>query len=377
MMSLPSVFEPFKINYNANDQKWDITTLMSKCAQGGERLRSQNPDFANVVRHEGHKGGNKRASRPNKSKKGKKPYEAPQQNDPSAPKKLICYHCDNKSHERKDCPKFKAWCERKGNNDIISIVDESFYAYFPLSTWWIDSGATIHVINSSQGMSGVRTIRKGTRMLRVANGVEADVEAIGALQLELRGGFILPLDDVLYVPSIERNLISVSKLDLDAYSCTFGDSKCVISLNGDIIYRAPLHNDLYLLSHNNISVMNVSELSHKRKRGHETSPKLWHSRLGHISKGRMERLIREEILPRLDFSDLDQCVDCIKGKFAKQIKKDGAKRSSGILELIHTDICGPFNVKSVDGFSYFITFTDDYSRYGYIYRIREKSEALD
>ena len=66
-----------------------------------------------------------------------------------------------------------------------------------------------------------------------------------------------------------------------------------------------------------------------------------------------------------------------KGKFAKQIKKDGAKRSSGLLELIHTDICGPFNVRSVDGFSYFITFTDDFSCYGYIYPIREKSEALD
>ena len=73
--------------------------------------------------------------------------------------------------------------------------------------------------------------------------------------------------------------------------------------------------------------MNVSDVNHKRKRSNATSSKLWHSRLGHISKGRMERLIREEILLKLDVADLDQCVDCIKGKFAKQIKKDGAKRS--------------------------------------------------
>ena len=64
-------------------------------------------------------------------------------------------------------------------------------------------------------------------------------------------------------------------------------------------------------------------------------------------KGRIEHLNREEILPQLDFSDLDICIDCIKEIFAKQIRKDGAKRSSGILELIHTDIWGPFNVKSV------------------------------
>ena len=58
----------------------------------------------------------------------------------------------------------------------------------------------------------------------------------------------------------------------------------------------------------------------------------------------------------------------IKGKFVKQIKK-GAKRSVEILEIIHTDICGPFPVRSVDGCDSFITFTDDYSRFGYIYLI--------
>ena len=203
------------------------------------------------------------------------------------------------------------------------------------------------------------------------------MEAVGTLQLPLHSGFALCLLNVLYVPSIQRNLISVSKLDRDGYSCTFRNNRYVISCDGDTVCYAPLHDELYLLSQSYISVMNVSDINHKRKRGNETSSKLWHSRLGHISKGRIEHLIREEILPQLDFSDLDQCVDCIKGKFAKQIQKDGAKHSSGLLELIHTDICGPFNVRSVDGFSYFITFTDDFSHYGYIYPIKEKSEALD
>jgi hypothetical protein len=49
----------------------------------------------------------------------------------------------------------------------------------------------------------------------------------------------------------------------------------------------------------------------------------------------------------------------------------------GILEIIHMDICVPFPVKSVDGFDSFITFTDDFLRYGYIYPIQERSEALD
>ena len=52
----------------------------------------------------------------------------------------------------------------------------------------------------------------------------------------------------------------------------------------------------------------------------------------------------------------------LKEKYVKKIKKDD-KRSVGILQIIHTDICGPFSVKSVDGYDSFITFIDDYSRY--------------
>jgi hypothetical protein len=80
----------------------------------------------------------------------------------------------------------------------------------------------------------------------------------------------------------------------------------------------------------------------------------------------VEHLIKEEILMPLDFSNLGHCIECIKGKYAKHIKKMGATRSLGVLEIIHTGICGPFNVKSVDEFNLFITFMGDFSRYGYI-----------
>jgi transposase InsO family protein len=52
-------------------------------------------------------------------------------------------------------------------------------------------------------------------------------------------------------------------------------------------------------------------------------------------------------------------------------------RSKEVLDLIHTDLCGPMSTSARGGYEYFITFTDDYSRYGYIYLMRHKSEALD
>jgi hypothetical protein len=48
-----------------------------------------------------------------------------------------------------------------------------------------------------------------------------------------------------------------------------------------------------------------------------------------------------------------------------------------VLEIIHIDICGPFPVRTVDGFDLFITFIDDYSRYGYIYPVEKRLEVLD
>ncbi|KAF7839432.1 Retrovirus-related Pol polyprotein from transposon TNT 1-94 [Senna tora] len=81
---------------------------------------------------------------------------------------------------------------------------------------------------------------------------------------------------------------------------------------------------------------------------------LWHKRLGHISKERVDRLIKDQILPSLDYSDMGTCVDCAKGKLTKTEKKS-ATRSEGLLELVHTDISGPYST-TLCGKKYFITF---------------------
>ena len=70
--------------------------------------------------------------------------------------------------------------------------------------------------------------------------------------------------------------------------------------------------------------------------------------------------------------DLSTCEYCLVGKSAR--KSYGKRtRAECQLQLIHSDICGPMNV----GASYFITFIDDYTHYGYVYLIVHKSETLD
>ena len=52
-------------------------------------------------------------------------------------------------------------------------------------------------------------------------------------------------------------------------------------------------------------------------------------------------------------------------------------QSLELLEVIHSDICGPLRTKTHRGMKYFITFIDDYSRYGYTYLLKHKSEAIE
>jgi hypothetical protein len=128
-----------------------------------------------------------------------------------------CMWCKKRGHYQKNYIEFLKHMNKQGE-DHVTFVYESLFLSYEKSTWWIDSCVTIHIANSLQGFHMRRTLQKGERSIRVTNGVEVEVEAIGELPLELNNGFILRLYNVLYVPSLSRNLISVSCLDDDGYN---------------------------------------------------------------------------------------------------------------------------------------------------------------
>lgn len=75
---------------------------------------------------------------------------------------------------------------------------------------------------------------------------------------------------------------------------------------------------------------------------------------------------------------LSFCEGCLAGKMQrKPFPTLGEIRSSSKLQLVHSDICGPMQTESIGGASYFITFTDDYSRCCAVYYMKHKSEALE
>ena len=104
---------------------------------------------------------------------------------------------------------------------------------------------------------------------------------------------------------------------------------------------------------------------------------LWHCRFGHINEKRISKLHKVGLLNSFDFESYDTCESCLLGKMTKDPFTGHNERANELLDLIHTDVCGPISSDARGGYKYFITFTDDCSRYGYVYLMRHKSESFE
>ena len=379
--TLPPDFRIIKTNYNSQDETWSVNDLIARVVAEEEKLKKEKGHLALCV-SSSHKRKNKKSR--NRTHKGT--HDTTGQSDNMGPKKTSfkrdgdrCFFCKKKGHIKKDCAKFKAWLSKREptGNDSLALVCESNLSEAPSSSWWLDSGATNHVAFTIQGFINRRKPNQDESKLTVGNNEKADVVFVGDVILILDSGFRLMLKDTFYVPSFRRNLVSLSCLDMYDYSFEIKSNVISLFLNSNKVECCYMSNGLYILclSPNDIYVAYTAEkVVSKIPLPKEQSYALWHKRLGHISKDRVERLIKTNIMPALK-NGLETCVDCCRGKMTK-IRKKTAVRSSDLLEVIHTDISGPYTTTLCRNF-YFITFIDDYSRYGYLYLIKEKTESLD
>ncbi|KAL0367172.1 UNVERIFIED_CONTAM: hypothetical protein Sradi_3607300 [Sesamum radiatum] len=115
---------------------------------------------------------------------------------------------------------------------------------------------------------------------------------------------------------------------------------------------------------------------HKCKVDDYKKAQIWQARLGHISKDRIRKLVDSKNLEIDDLDHLPTCESYLKGKMTKKPFVGQSAIDNGLLDLVHTDVCGPLSTPARGGFSYFIISTDDHSRYGYVYLMRYKSEAF-
>lgn len=186
--------------------------------------------------------------------------------------------------------------------------------------------------------------------------------------------------DVLFVKDLKCNLMSIRNLTQHGYTVVFEGDKATVSHNGKPQFIAHTNGRLYEV---NFQLENdvFAGISGEAKINTVTQ-NLWHFRLGHLNLADMQKMIRKEMALGMDSitvnTDSEPCEPCIYGKQSKMTQKPNKRpRSHRILELVHTDVCGPMSQPAWDGSRYFVSFTDDFLRASMIYCIEKKSDVME
>ena len=121
----------------------------------------------------------------------------------------------------------------------------------------------------------------------------------------------------------------------------------------------------------------VNVISKKRGRQSTNLSLKWHLRLGHVGEQKIHKMEKDGLIDLLGSDPYPTCESCLKGKMARSPFTGTFERATEVLGLVHTDICGPFGEMARGGFYYFITFTNDHSRFGLVYLMKQKSESFE
>nr|AAX94813.1 retrotransposon protein, putative, Ty1-copia sub-class [Oryza sativa Japonica Group]ABA93176.1 retrotransposon protein, putative, Ty1-copia subclass [Oryza sativa Japonica Group] len=229
--------------------------------------------------------------------------------------------------------------------------------------------------SKTKGLKRSRNLARGEVDIHVGNGASVVAVAVGTMPLSLPSGLVLELNNCYCILALCKNVISASCLQAEGYGFRSVDNGCSVYYNDIFYFHAPMMNGLYIVNLDGCSVYNINA---KRQRPNDLNPTfIWHCRLGHINERRMEKLHRDGLLHSFDFESFETCESCLLGKMTKAPFTGQSEKASELLGLVHTDVCGPMSSTARGGFGYFITFTNDFSRYGYVYLMRHKSDSFE
>nr|GEY29475.1 hypothetical protein [Tanacetum cinerariifolium] len=330
------------------------------------------------------------ATRGQNNGKGKHKQDfAPKPKIPLPPKRenpakdFICHECGEIRHWKRNCPQYLAELIKKKKNAASGAGGSGIFVIelntILIRSWIYDAGCGTHIFNTTQGLRASRKLKPGALSLYVGNGQREAVEAIGVFYLCLPSGLEIVLKNCHYAPSITRGVISVSRLCEDGFVNRFVDNTIQVSKNNMVYFSAVPRDDIFEIDLSN-SLTNESYIyavSNKRAKVDLDSALLWHCRLGHVSKKCIEKLQHDELLNSSDLRAFEKYVSCMSGKMARKPYTHQVERAKDLLGLIHTDVCGPFNIMLRQGASYFVTFTDDFSRHGYVYLLKHNHEMFE
>jgi transposase InsO family protein len=267
----------------------------------------------------------------------------------------VCDYCKNLGTNRyfhttgsKSCSKSSSTSEARRAKSDKSV------------TFTVDSGATQSILRNKDSLSSYTEVH---HPIKIADGFIVYATENGTLSTEN-----LNLSNILVCKQMTENLLSVSQLDDQGLATLFVNGKVFIGTNATI--NNILHEGARIGSSYNLTL----NLHDEAKRIDTT-----HLKFNHLNNQDLRNLINHNMVLGIDksHSTACNCEGCLVGKARKGVSPKTANRhATQPGKLFHSDICGPITPASSGGFRYFLTFTDDYSKFMFVSLLKSKTEAF-
>lgn len=292
---------------------------------------------------------------------------------------IICYKCKQKGHKSFNCPEnaTKSNDKRPSNFDKNTKKPTAFSAVFlsgkfNKDDWYCDSGATQHMSMRDDWIAG--ETKYGMPSIRAANDDEMEVKCSGLVNFDADvNGEISKIEfhDVLCVPKLTANLLSVSEITKKDKSVLFTSRGCVIrDSNGELLATGTMVDGLYRLDGKHDMAMAAI--------GSSKSMELWHRRLGHVNPSYLKKM-RNGGVVGVDYAGDEhsiECIACCKGKQTRKPFPKHGSRAKELLETIHGDLLGKVECSSIGGSKFCLVLVDDFSRRTFVFMLKRSIQQI-
>jgi hypothetical protein len=252
------------------------------------------------------------------------------------------------------------------------LHDSDFTGTLEDDMWIIDSGASRHMTRDRVRLSSLKE-KKTSYKVELGDKNTYPIEGIGQASIKLKSSNNVHLSNVLYVPGLEKNLVSISCLEDEGNKIAFVDGE-VLSWSRD----SNIENARVIGTHEG-RLYRLLECNDEALIHDEVNPsELWHRRYAHLNYQALpflEKMV--EGIPELQSTHEGICRGCALGKNVKKPFSSSNNRSKEILDLTDLDVCGPMLVKSLGGSLYYVIFIDYYSRKTWLYLLKTKDEVFN
>jgi hypothetical protein len=239
-------------------------------------------------------------------------------------------------------------------------------------TWLIDSGASKHMMGQINILSCISE-KKFSQKVTLGDDYQYPIKGVGESNHKQNSGNSLKMKDVLYVPGLKKNLLSILALEKKGFRVAFIDGEVLMWAKGETLNESIIigneENGLYKLKGHSEATMTHAI---------ENSCELWHIILAHINYNALPYICKAVTgLPELKGDHKGICNGWAQGKNIKNPFPKRDNKTEGVLELIHSDVCGPMPSSSISGYVYYVSFIDDYARKTWIYFLKTKDEVFN